>query len=464
MIVKIGSFSKRHNSTKQPDNSWGTTLSDVELKEDTSLEEPVFRIGFANWDTAYNYIYVPSWGRYYFVIDVTVRIGRIWEVSCRLDAAATYKADIQATTAFILYDATANTDLIDSRLMITTPAITEYVETPLSDYLNTTGVYCLSVVGACDNVSGTQGARTYALSIGALKNVLSSVQQYIADLGAQDTDSKEAILSIGRQLVGAGNVMENIRGCTWIPWNVSAMGDVSNEGIWLGLFDTGKAGYAIDVPVKSYETSISIPWHFTDWRRNSPYTQVYLYIPFVGLVQLSSENLIGQSVVYVKVSINRLNGNCDFEVRAGNQIIGTYSATTGIGIPVGVSGISGETAGVGALAHVASMAVGGAAGAIAGAVAQISQIAPNVITAGNLSGGAAVGLNLNLRCYTISHNTSAEPNTIAPVIGTPVFAHHSLSGKSGFVQTRDISIQGANMSDAVRQELNAMCDNGIFIE
>lgn len=448
---------KRHNSTLIP--TGGTDLT-VSLKNGCDLLAPTFYLDYAS---------VPTWsmmqfaGRYYFITGITSLRQNYWQIDAEVDVLATYKSNIQATTAFIIYDANANTDLIDNRLMITTPAITEYVETPLSDFLNTTGVYCLSVVGACDNASGTQGARTYALSIGALKNVLSSVRQYIDDIGAQDTDSKDAILSIGRQLVGAGNVTDNIRGCTWIPWNVSAMGDVSNEDIWLGLFDTGKAGYAIDVPVKSYETSISIPWHFSDWRRNSPYTQVYLYIPFVGLVQLSSENLIGQSVVYVKVSINRLNGNCDFEVRSGDQIIGTYSATTGIGIPVGVSGISGETAGVGALAHVASMAVGGAAGAAATAVAQISQIAPNVITAGNLSGGAAVGLNLNLRCYTVSHNTSAEPNTIAPVIGTPVYAHHALSGKTGYVQTRDASVAGS-MTDTERQRINKMMDGGIYID
>ena len=468
MIVKIGSFSKRHNSTKQPGSSWGTTLADVELKEDCSMEEPVFRIGFSNWDPAYNYIYVPSWGRYYFVIDVTVRIGRIWEVSCRLDAAATYKADVTSGNQYIIYAAAANSEIIDARIPIKTTKSIDYVDTPLSDYCNTTGTYMLTVSGSGETPGTTNGPTTYALSLGALNNVMSSVKNYIENLGSADTDTFEAILTIGRQLVGCGNIGQNILGCTWIPWNVTAMGDVSNEAIYLGVFNTGKAGFAIGGAVKSYTTSISIPWQASDWRRNSPYTQVYLYIPFVGIVQLSSENLINESVISVTVSINRINGNCNFQIAAGNQIIGTYSAATGIGIPVGASGISGETAAIGAIAHTASMVAGGAGSHLlaagAGAVAAVSHIAPNSITAGNLSGGAAVGLGLNLRCYTVFHDTVVAPSVMRATVGEPINTSAALSNFSGFVQTQNASIQGANMSDAVRQELNTMCDNGIFLE
>lgn len=467
MYIRIGSFSKRHNSTKQPAANWGTRLN-VDLKEDCSMEEPVFKLGFSAWNPAYNYIYAEDWNRYYFVVNVTVNIGRIWEVQCKLDTAGTYRSDITGSTQYVVYAAVANSEIIDARIPIETTKSISAVETPLSDFCNATGTYILTVSGSGGDANDTNGPTSYSLTIGALNNVMSSVKQYIEDLGSQDTDTFEAILTIGRQLVGCGHITENILGCTWIPWNVSAMGDVALEDIYLGVFNTGKSGYALKGAVKSYTTTISIPWQVSDWRRNSPYTQVYLYIPFVGIVQLSSENLIGESEISVTVSINRLNGNCNFKLMAGNQILGTYSAATGIGIPVGASGISGETAAIGALAHSAAM-IAGVAGhpllaAGAGAVAAVSHIAPNSITAGNLSGGASVGLGLNLRCFTVLHDTVVTPGNLRATIGEPYNRAVTLSSLSGYVQTQNASVQGANMSDAARQEINAMCDGGIYIE
>lgn len=448
---------KRHNSTLIPT---GGTVLNVSLKNGCDLLAPTFYLDYAS---------VPAWsmmqfaGRYYFITGVTSLRQDYWQIDAEVDVLATYKTNIGNTIAFVEYASSGNTNIIDSRLAITTPKILEYVDTPLSDYVSTAGTYLLTVCGAAPaggqgtaHTPGTQGSRTYALSAGTLANVFASAKQYIDDIGSADTDSFEAIKSLARNLVGIGNINDTIKGCTWVPWNIQAMGDVTLDWIWLGVFDTGLSGYSVDVPIKSYETSVSIPWHFSDWRRNTPYTQVYLYIPFVGLVHLSSENLIGESVIHVRVAINRINGNCNFEVRAGNQIIGTYSATTGVGVPVGASGISGETAAVGAIAHVGSMAVGGAAGSISGAIAQVSQIAPNTITAGNLSGGASAGLDLNLRCYTVSHDISGT------ALGVPVFNMVSMPA-SGYVKTRDASVSGA-MTDTERQRINQLMDGGIYIE
>lgn len=470
MNIRIGSFSKRHNSTLQPAANWGTLLQNVELKDDSSMEEPVFRLGYSTWNASYNYVYVTDWNRYYFVTNVNITLGRVWEVECKLDLLGTYKADITGSTQYVVYANTSNTEIIDSRIPIKTTKTLSAVTTPLSDYCNATGTYLLTVSGAGSDANDTNGPTTYALTRGALNSVMSSVKQYIEDLGSQDTESFEAILTIGRQLVGCGHITENILGCTWIPWNVVAMGDVGMEDIYLGVFNTGKSGFCVHDIIKTYTTTISIPWQTNDWRRNSPYTQVYLYLPFVGVLQLSAENLINETELSVTVAINRLNGNCNFVVSAGSQIIGTYSAATGVGIPVGSSGISGETAAIGAIAQGASLlagmvpVAGSALSAGAGAVAAVTHIAPNSITAGNLSGGAASGLNLNLVCYTVLHDTVVTPSSLAPTVGVPANRSSVLSSFSGFVQTHEASVQGSTMTDAARQEINRMLDSGIYIE
>lgn len=459
---------KRSNSTKQP--SGGVAIS-VLLKDGCDFLAPVFRLEYAS---------TPNWtmasfeGRIYFITGVTSYRNNIWDVAAVVDVLATYKTAIGATSAYVIFANTTNLQIIDPRLPIKTAPIVDYRNANVP-HLSTVGTYLLSVVGAANGAGATRGPRTYALSAGALANVLQRMQSYISDLGSADTDTFQAILTIGRQLSGAGSIMENIRGCTWVPWDVPAMGGVTLEKIWLGLFDcsydsaqTGieVAGYAVETPVTVETVSVAIPWAFNDWRRNSPYTQVYLYIPFIGLMQLSSENLAAASALDLIIAVNRLTGNINVQVKAGGEFIGTYSGSTGIGIPVGSGGAPSIFAAVGEISRGASMAAGlvnPGAGAVLGAVANASHIAPNTISAGNLSGGAGIGLDLVVSCYTVSHDTSAPPDTLAPAVGVPVNAVHTLSDFAGFIQCQGASIS-VDATDTEREQINGYLNGGFFYE
>ena len=98
------------------------------------------------------------------------------------------------------------------------------------------------------------------------------------------------------------------------------------------------------------------------------------------------------------------------------------------------------------------------------AVSSLTSLSPTITSIGGGSGGAASGLDLRVHCTTVFHDTNVAPNSIAATIGTPTLAQQSLAGKTGYVQTQNASVQGDNMSDAARQEINAMCDGGIYIE
>lgn len=475
MQIKIGSFSKRHNSTKQPASSWGTTLADVELKEDTSMEEPVFRIGFSNWDPAYNYIYVPSWGRYYFVIDVTVRIGRIWEVACRLDAAATYKADIQATTAFILYDTAANTEIVDHRLGVKTTATYSENYVILNENASAAGSYLCAVTGEYSTMVYRIPSPAWlgqVISGGAnpdqgLQGFLSAQFPNLDEVPSTDWFENLAyyVKQTGKNLVASGsNIVSNVRSLIWVPWLIQT---TQTASFCLGQYKPAVIADVVTTLFQRTSAQVAIPWQFSDWRRNEPYTEIYLYIPFVGVVHIPSSQVVGQTALDVQIAFNQFSGEIALRVYAGNVQIGAYGANTAVQIPVGssnvtpaqkVTAIAGVAGGIGA-----AIASGNVFGAAVSA-ASLAAIKPIASSTGGISGGAGGGLDLNIRCVTVCHNTNVEPNTVASVIGTPTMASNSLSSKSGYVQTQDISIQGANMSDAVRQELNQMCNNGIFIE
>ena len=109
-------FNKRRNSTALPALESGRAVSLV-LKDGTSLTDPTFILTSAARPTEN---YVQFEGRFYHVLEITSIRQGIWGFNCHVDVLATYKANIQAASAFVAYDQTANTEITDKRLSLKT--------------------------------------------------------------------------------------------------------------------------------------------------------------------------------------------------------------------------------------------------------------------------------------------------------------------------------------------------------
>lgn len=90
LTLTFGKISKRPNSTK---NAMSNTM-DVyaTLKENVSVEAPIFKINFD--PRAYNYV---AWAgdnftRYYYIKEHVCLANNLWEVHCELDRKATYRS------------------------------------------------------------------------------------------------------------------------------------------------------------------------------------------------------------------------------------------------------------------------------------------------------------------------------------------------------------------------------------
>lgn len=214
---------------------------------------------------------------------------------------------------------------------------------------------------------------------------------------------------------------------------------------------------------------VNIPWQFSDWRNGSPYTQVGLYIPFIGTMYYDASNLKGQVSLTIERSLNLLTGSMCVEVKTANlnSVLGTYGADVGCSYPIGISNINWTSGATSVVALGAAIATGGtapAAAAGANAVLGIAHsLSPNPTTIGGLSGGAGVGLDTNIKCFTVCHNTSDTPSDMTNPLGTPSGEVKTLSSLTGYVQTMSVSVDGA-MTSEERAKLNSLLDSGIYIE
>lgn len=72
----------------------------VELKEDTSITDPVFILRDASQYLPSNYIFVPDLARYYFINNVTLSHQRAL-IECHVDVLESYKEDLKTHTVIL---------------------------------------------------------------------------------------------------------------------------------------------------------------------------------------------------------------------------------------------------------------------------------------------------------------------------------------------------------------------------
>lgn len=482
-------FAKRKNSLKVPVKSTGTSFN-VVLKEPTSMDAPHLIL---NADT-FGFNYAKFNGQYFFVSDITSRRNNLWEVTLEKDVLATYRAEILATSAYILYDNVGNSEIVDNRLAINTSRTLAQNSVAFPNIDTNIGRYILSCVGRNSSNSWIIPYRMNPSSIVSsvfIQNVYDSIDETPTSWTDASTDTFTAIQEFAdlvhdlylfitsflkkawSQLLSSGNALNTIRNCIWLPFTWSTSG--SAQSIYLGNYDTGyaavKAGTSDDpFVIKLPQTVINIPWQYSDWRRNAPYTQVYLYIPFIGVVQLPTSSLTGQASITIQAALNIVSGDLAINVNNDIQVIGSYGANVSVPVPLGSSNITPRqlfNTLIGSLTGAAAAGVGavniGAAALSGIASAAMANISGQPTSIGGLSSGAAVGLSTDIICFTICHDTTVAPSSVADVIGLPAFQKKTISTLSGYVQCHEFSLNAAAESGDL-DAVNSFMNSGVFIE
>lgn len=477
-IANFYTFSKRKNSTKQPTGS-GTQL-DVNLKSGTSLLSPTFLLSLSS-RPAYNYMQFE--GRYYFIKDIISVRDNLWEVVGDIDALATIKNDILATTAYVLFDSVANVELIDNRLPLKTTK-TVQVNSVACPFVPDGGCYILSLTGSNDT-TGVYKVDELELQsliddITYLFNNLydfSNEPQFTPPTSGNVFDALitawengidwfkwllyQVLVNPIAQFFGSGSIPENIRECRYIPFNVGVSG--TPILIHLGTFQTRVSLGKLVTETVHREVTINIPWQANDYRRRPPYTDLYIYLPYIGMIKLSTENLIGEASITVGYTLAMRDGSLICTLTSGGEVIGQYSGNVGAEVPIGVSNINLPKAAQSVFSGAANAANKNFAGVGMAGINFGDAITPNFTCIGGLEGIAAIGANQNIICYSVFHDTVVPPNQNLQTIGAPSMCSKSLSNLTGYCQCSDAHVNSAELSSIV-DIADGFLNSGFFIE
>lgn len=437
MLVTFYQFSKRMNSTAQPSD--GTQINMV-LKVPTNIYNPTFQISGHDM-TGFTYA---KWGnRYYYVTNVSYVTNDIQSVSLSIDPLATWKTQIQSTTAFVLYSTGSfNDEIPDTRLSTDMEAS---IRSNTASILNNDGCYFVSFIGTNTNthlIINNAGDFNVLTSKLMEKDLFDSILEDLNDYLSKKLNS----------------VSECIIEAHYLPFTPDLGGSMN---ILLGGgYSTGVYGYATDHNT-SDSVSIEIPWQFSDFRNRSQYTSLILYLPGYGAVNLNPDDFIGKSSITIDIAFDPYNGGLTYMI----ENFAKYDCNVAVPIQVGSSrGISVS----GLASNVVSTAVGGALGggpALAGGIFNtiISTMERNYGSTGSNGGSNSYDIEKEIVLTSICHNTNVEPSSMAINYGRPLNAVRTLSGLTGYVQCANASVN-CNAPDNLKEQINSYLNGGVYIE
>lgn len=118
MNVRLYTYNKKVNSTAHPSTSGGTGYS-CTIKDPSSVLSPVLLLKASN-PTNRNYAYIEEFGRFYWIRD-WVSDHNMWEAHLQVDALASWKSQITASSQYVDRAANAPSDngIVDGKYACT---------------------------------------------------------------------------------------------------------------------------------------------------------------------------------------------------------------------------------------------------------------------------------------------------------------------------------------------------------
>ena len=490
MNINLYKFSKRENSTKQPDGT-GTQFS-CYLKEPTSVVNPTVIIETtSNTFPDYNYAKIDTFGRYYFITDI-VSDGYAWIISMQTDVLATYRSDVSAATLYLLrcsdsYDG----NIIDTLYPVSTEYSTAIVkaDSPWNAYSNdpevriSGGVFIIGCIckpnGSLYGVIGSM--RYYVLDTTGMVKILDRLldDNFLETQGYLDPADGISV-ELQKSLI---DPLSFIKSCVWIPLDYStltALNGFSSEQtdlpIWSWTLDDVK--YKLVTTSSPYidivGSSLTLTAHPQAATRGSymncePYTRISAIIPPFGFFDLDTTKLKKSTYVKYHILVDYLTGEGILNITDDNDVvINRFDSKVGVNIQISqvthdyIGGASQISSGIGGFfGSLAELDLGGAVSSLFGTVGSAMNIMrPSVSSIGGNGGFSSLYGQPTLYQHFFTALDDDNSHKGRPLCQNKTISTLS-SGSFFAAMDGDIPIPGTAGEQA---DLKNYLENGVFYE
>lgn len=358
-------FPKRTNSTKRP--SSGTDYN-IEVKAPCNIINPEIKIASNANPTGYNYCYIPTWGRYYWVRNWTYS-DSLWTASLVVDALASYRDQIGSSTEYVVrssaqYDSSISDSLYPAKA--TVQSVTHAFQGGFAETISE-GFF---VIGFIAKTPNSIGAVTYVvMSPGNAKKLSSKLLTNVSYLRIDNAEISDSLTKI------LFNPYQYIVSCNYFPF------DIAELTAHLPLVSSVDVGWwSVDVPCwilgednnnLTKSVSVGVPKHPQSASRGgycnaSPYTDYTIFLQPFGVIPLDASKLWGATTLSIQYTVDLFTGDSILRMFTDtNQLV--HETTAKLGVPIQLSNITFDVpSGGGLLQTGIAAAVGGLQAALTG--------------------------------------------------------------------------------------------------
>lgn len=286
---------------------------------------------------------------------------------------------------------------------------------------------------------------------------LASLAQYLW-AGSFDPDNFKKLFA---------DPMDAIIGLQIVPVTATEIG-TTPDTLYVGNISTG-----LSMPKASRQYvpvdcgNLTIPRRLGSYLDYSPHTEMQLYLPYIGFVDISPDDCMG-GTVSVKYLVDIIGGTCVAQVKCNNHVLYEYAAACSCQVPVSAGQyqnivLGAVRGGIGLISGILGAAGGGLLSGLSEAAdAAMSMTKPKIQRSGGFGGSSGLmGHQTPYIIYTV-------PRLIVPgrqnnFIGYPSYITRTLGDLTGFTQIDSIHLSGIPASQSEQAEIEQLLQEGVYL-
>lgn len=244
----------------------------------------------------------------------------------------------------------------------------------------------------------------------------------------------------------------------------------ASQNIKLGYLDSGVSAKIVTNQYKIIDCGeILVPEYFQDVRDYSPYCKVDIFLPFIGIRSLAPEDVINCKL-RVKYTVDVLTGAILAELyitkRGATQCLYTYAGNGAVQIPLTGGDRTRLLSGIiaGATSVMGGAAIGGLAGAAAGAVHGVSGLhnSSSVERTGNFSANAGA-MGIKTPYLIINRKDAYDAVGYNRYYGFPCNIACRLSECTGYTKVNTVHVDIFGALEEEKADIEAALHSGVVI-
>ena len=214
--------------------------------------------------------------------------------------------------------------------------------------------------------------------------------------------------------------------------------------------------------------SVSLQEYFGNVFDYPPFTEISIYLPFIGVRRLDPSDIM-RATVSVKYHVDVFTGACLADVNVKRDTAGgvlyTFPGSCSVQYPLS----SGSYMGI--VSTIASTVVGaitaptplGAGAAVLGGITNLTfNSHANVERSGSFTGNAGA-MGSKIPYLIISRPQTAMAQNFETLSGYPSNTYTKLSACTGFTQVKFVHVENLNATDAEKQEIEQLLKEGVIL-